>query len=104
MQIGELALERYQRMVGSGDVPRPASAYSHANCAPPWRRSPWGVGPCRDSRWSTRSRSPAAVGRMPERSGKLPGDPFDLCEDTIAVFVSKPRQGIREVVIIVHRP
>ena len=22
----------------------------------PWRRPPWGAGPCRDSRWSTRSR------------------------------------------------
>ena len=32
----------------------------------------------------------------------MSGDPFDLCEDTIAVFVPKLRKSIREVVIIVH--
>src|SRR6202790_5730913 len=45
-----------------------------------------------------------AAGRMQERAGKLPGDPFELGELTVAALAPQPREGVREVFIIVHDP
>ncbi len=60
VQVGKLRLQFNQRMIGARDIARAAGARAHARRGLDHaRRPPSGAGPCRDSRWSTRSRRSA---------------------------------------------
>ena len=105
VQIGKLALQLDQRMVGPGDIAGTASAQRRCDVAvstiAPDR--PSGAAPCRDNRSSTRSRPRAGRPGMPgSRVGNGPAMRSRSAKTSIALFFSQAAQGRGEERIVIH--
>jgi len=98
MQIGELALEIDQRVVGASDVAGAARARAHTGCGLDHRSDHFGMlahpevivgAPDDDVARPLRG--------MPDRMREAPGKPFEIGKDPVAVFVPEPGEGVRKI-------
>ena len=62
------------------------------------------VGPCRDNRWSTRSRPHAGLAVNARSRGETACDPLKVGEHAIAALVPQAPDRVCEKLVIVHEP
>ena len=103
VQVGELALELDQRMVGAGDVARAARAGTHARCGLDHGADHLRVlghaevvvrAPDHDVALALRG--------MPDRVGKTACNAFKIGENPVAALVPQLAQGRREITLVIH--
>src|SRR5262249_30393025 len=103
MQVGELVLERDQRMVGAGNIARAASTGAHAG-----RRLNHGTDHLRMLAHSkVIVRAPyddvaRTLRRVPDREWKPTGETLEIGKNPIPAFIPQPVQRAGEKGTVVH--
>src|SRR5512132_1016252 len=103
MEIGELALEIDERMIGAGDVARAAGTRAHAGRGFDHRPDHFGmlahaeivVGAPHDH-------VARSLRGVPDRARKAAGKPFEIGKDTVAAFVPEPGKGVCKIRVVIH--
>src|SRR5262249_20334299 len=104
VQVGELALEHDQRMIGAGDVAGAARAGAHAG-----RGLDHGADHLRVlAHAEVIIRTPyddvaRALWRMPDRARETAGEPLEIGEHPEAALITQPGQRIGEEIVVVHQ-
>jgi hypothetical protein len=104
VQVGKLALQFDQRVAGAGNIAGAAGARAHAG-----RGLNHGADHLRMlTHAEVVVRAPdhsgaRAVGGMPDRVGKTPGDAFEVGEDAVAAFLVQAGKRPGKEMIIGHR-
>ncbi len=104
MQVGELALELDQRMVGAGDVAGAARAGAHAGRGLHHGADHLGV----LAHAEVIIRAPdddvaRPIRRVPDRAREAPGEPLEVGENPVAALVPEAGEGPGEMCGIIHR-
>ena len=103
MQVGELALQLDQRMVGAGDVAGAAGAGAHAGGDVDHGADHLGVlGHAEIVVGAPDHHLARALRRMPERVREAAGDAFEVGKHPVAALVAQLVQGRREKIIVIH--
>src|SRR6266508_2155479 len=104
VQVGELALELDQRMIGAGDVAGAAGAGAHAGRGLDHGADHLGVlAHAEIVVGAPYDYVPRPLRRMPDRAREPPGLSFEVGKNPIAPLVLEPAEGVREKHVIIHR-
>src|SRR5216683_2946312 len=102
-QLGELALELDQRMVGSGNVTRAARPSSHAGRGLDHRIDDLGMlSHAQVVVGAPDDHLPWPLRRVPDRVREAHGDSFEIREDAVATLVPQPGDRVGEEILIGH--
>ncbi len=88
MQVGELALELDQRMVGAGDVAGAAGAGAHAGCGLDHRADHlWVLAHAEIVVGAPHDDVARPLRRVPDRAREASGEPLEIGEHPVAALV-----------------
>src|SRR5258708_25176327 len=103
VEIGKLALELDQRMVGSGDVTRAARPCAHAGRGLDHRTDDLGMlSHAHVIAGAPDDHLPWPLPRVPDRVREARGDAFEIREDAVATFVPQPCDRVGKEILIGH--
>ena len=103
MEVGKLALQVDQRVIGAGDVAGAAGACAHTRCGFDHRpdhlrvltHSEVIIGAPHDD-------VPRPLRRMPDCMREAPGQPFEIGEDPVAALIPEPGKGTCKIRVVIH--
>ena len=103
MQVGELALQLDQRMIGAGDIAGAAGAGAHAGGGLDHGADHLGVlGHAEIVVGAPDHDVARAVRRMPQRVREAAGDAFEIGKHPVTAFVPQLSQGGRKKYAVIH--